>query len=594
MQLEQNKPEIVYNRYKHFYNIYNLLIKRYFCSDNTWLTEKTKSVINNLSKYSEKLNEPLENIRRTIRRKDQHCCIFVIGEGNFGKSSLINAILKQKLAEVDFLPKTWCIDIYKYGPQKVDFIFRDGFTQSLSYSEAKNKLEEIEKSNHSVLEEVVWYNDHINELKNFTIVDTPGLAQILCNKREKIDIEHYFDRADAVLWLLNSKKINSLPTEEFIKKLSPYSKKTIGVLNFWDTIQSSDDKNRVLSVAHDNFSSLVSEIIPVSCRYAMEGFQNNDLSKIKNSNIQYLKNKVENIYNNFNIKSKNIIIYNNVQILSNHVMTICKEENDSYINNLNLYKENIAIVNNTVSNCKSDLTNYIQTWSYDKLNRIQNNINSMTGVSLSYIKDQVIREDDLKSNSLLLQGEIENIFSRYMYFLKSSISTNKYVKNDYKINGTIFQQDILNSIDDIQNIEILSMKKLSLDNLYNGDFEKYCAYFVSLGNDLLGWVPGIGEMLKEKHESNLRQLRPKVKEYAKKWINEYKKNYFNQIIESNSNVSTVFKKSLKKEFDHYFENEYEVKNRISTILEYQNDLKSLSLLFTQSFLNIIDNYSVNN
>mgnify|MGYP001015502329 CR=1 FL=1 len=43
--------------------------------------------------------------------KEQPVYVMIVGDGKRGKSTLLNALIGQNLAEVNFLPKTWRIDL---------------------------------------------------------------------------------------------------------------------------------------------------------------------------------------------------------------------------------------------------------------------------------------------------------------------------------------------------------------------------------------------------------------------------------------------------------------------------------------------------
>ena len=45
--------------------------------------------------------------------------LFIMGMRKYGKSTLINALLRQKVAEMDFLPKTWKIDVLKVMKSRI-------------------------------------------------------------------------------------------------------------------------------------------------------------------------------------------------------------------------------------------------------------------------------------------------------------------------------------------------------------------------------------------------------------------------------------------------------------------------------------------
>jgi hypothetical protein len=58
--------------------------------------------------------------KRTDLERRQELLVFVVGEGNFGKSSIINRLLGRDVAEVSRFPKTWCVDLFHALPAGVE------------------------------------------------------------------------------------------------------------------------------------------------------------------------------------------------------------------------------------------------------------------------------------------------------------------------------------------------------------------------------------------------------------------------------------------------------------------------------------------
>ncbi|MBO8140931.1 MAG: 50S ribosome-binding GTPase [Firmicutes bacterium] len=142
--------------------------------------------------------------------------LFVVGMGKFGKSTLINALLGQKVAAMDALPKTWKIDVFTstLPPTAAEVRTYDGTVQTLTVDEAvqliadeetrraesertvQKRFREMSASLATVaekevlrqeLEEIHLYRSPIVEVRwpvaaeglarVFDVVDTPGLWQ---------------------------------------------------------------------------------------------------------------------------------------------------------------------------------------------------------------------------------------------------------------------------------------------------------------------------------------------------------------------------------------------------------------------------------
>ncbi|MFW5795091.1 MAG: dynamin family protein, partial [Bacillota bacterium] len=201
----------------------------------------------------ETINDELNMLSKGL---DKPFLLFIVGVGNYGKSTLLNALIGKRMAEVDALPKTWKIDIF-YGTNKNSLVkvkYKKGDTDYLNIKEAREFLakeeekrqiseikvyEEFEKRKNdldtikekeelkkaleknllyeSPVIEVDWPVKSNNLLKNFRLVDTPGLVQNLLGE-VKQNVNDYYHKADGVLWLLDTTKISANQSKEMLDK----------------------------------------------------------------------------------------------------------------------------------------------------------------------------------------------------------------------------------------------------------------------------------------------------------------------------------------------------------------------------------------
>ena len=92
--------------------------------------ELVKKDINNKESKSQELvlyiqKEIKENIK-SIKELENPFLLFVMGLGNYGKSTLINALLQDEIIETSDIPNTWKLDLFiKSDIEKVRITYND-------------------------------------------------------------------------------------------------------------------------------------------------------------------------------------------------------------------------------------------------------------------------------------------------------------------------------------------------------------------------------------------------------------------------------------------------------------------------------------
>jgi GTPase Era involved in 16S rRNA processing len=168
--------------------------------------------------------------------------ITILGEFKRGKSSLLNAILKQPILPVDVLPATAVVSEIHHGNQdKWKIHYNDGTV------EEKNL-------NHKELKAYTFEGDHdpklINRMelglpipfdnKSTVLVDTPGIGDL---NEHQFDVTYsYIPRSDLILFVLNAS--SPLSKSEFVYLKETVMKLKHGeiafVLNFKDRLDEDE------------------------------------------------------------------------------------------------------------------------------------------------------------------------------------------------------------------------------------------------------------------------------------------------------------------------------------------------------------------
>jgi tetratricopeptide (TPR) repeat protein len=261
-------------------------LERLFASRPGFETERLKILDKRLD-----LNDPSQLL------------VFVVGEGNFGKSSLVNSLLGRPVAEVSFKPKTWRIDLYhavaeggderaeirrsgmpdlrRFSIEQAKLLCKDQEEQikDLSKSAARPSAEAAEPDRLSgQIIEVNWYYAGLALPTNIVLVDTPGFEQFRPGLNSPTinsiggvngvafdldDIyENYYPRATLVLWAFKASKLNDRDTADTFAKLSQRGKRILGAVTYVDTVPEAQ-RPELLAKTASLFGSVVREFFPV-------------------------------------------------------------------------------------------------------------------------------------------------------------------------------------------------------------------------------------------------------------------------------------------------------------------------------------------
>jgi hypothetical protein len=281
--------------------------------------------------------------------------LFVVGEGNFGKSTILNALLGQGLSKVHFLPETRAFlrFVPKDNPSPNALLFcrlTDGVhdwlkarlpgpglvveelvdtrrwevpapeADALLREEAARCSDRAAQYEPGIVEveREVAIDDRSSLPQNIRVVDTQGLNQIFPDELDRAlagpaaatvadrfgawmnenprgkHLHWQLRRCDAVLWLAHARKSSSAVTLAALQQFRHYGKRTILAVTNIDRVDDGEvGRAAALAVVERTFGRYVDAVVPVNAKMAMEAVLARDLDAVSASGLLTLRDQVQ-------------------------------------------------------------------------------------------------------------------------------------------------------------------------------------------------------------------------------------------------------------------------------------------------------------
>lgn len=181
---------------------------------------------------------------QSIQQMDDLFLLVIVGEFNAGKSSVINALLGEKVLAEGVTPTTTHIQIIRYGAAQSQNVI-DNQIHLLTYP--------------------------AQLLSEISIVDTPGTNAII--REHEVLTNQFVPRSDLVLFITSADRPFTESERSFMEKVRQWGKKVIILINKIDILENSDDLTNIIDFVEANSRKLLGvkpEIFPVSARKALK------------------------------------------------------------------------------------------------------------------------------------------------------------------------------------------------------------------------------------------------------------------------------------------------------------------------------------
>lgn len=460
------------------------------------LTDINKS-LRFLNEVEFEIMNSLENLKELMNP----FLLFVIGNGNYGKSTLINALLEDSLIKTKDLPNTWKLDLFcksKEMKEIVEFSYINKEKEVMSlengekllleeekkFKESKKKifnylkeykidnnlevkaLEKYKKNlekKYLYISEIVEAKYYLNKngiLDDFIIVDTPGLNQNL-DKSLIASIKDYYIKSDGIIWIIDAQNIVSKNSCDLINdinklnRLTDLKKKMVLVVNKIDIIEKNNPYNldKIKLKVKEIYSNVFDDIVFISAKDAINGISENKEELVCRSNIRILKKSINTYFkrtaeiNQINSKRKNLSL-----------------KSEKILKNIDRYKRELykdISIYNTLKLEDSEKINKTKFYIIDLIKSIKNKscykdinmeilVQNLKEIELICNKEIKIIYQELSRKSNFIKGDKFNKYIDYNIY----ITKNKNIVIDYNLlksikskeKNNLSEETILNSI----------------------------------------------------------------------------------------------------------------------------------------------------
>lgn len=233
---------------------------------------------------------PVEELAGKIQQSAFY--LVVLGEFKRGKSTLVNALLKDNILPTAVVPLTSIVTMIRYGPEEEILVrFKNGKTQSIDRRHLADYVTERGNPDNSKGVDRVEIAYPAETLRGGVhLIDTPGVGSIFeTNTQATYD---FLPKVDAALFLFTVDPPISQSELAFLRDVRQYVSKIFFVQNKIDYVDPKD-REESLEFSKQVLKGIIQDgeirILPLSAKLALEGRLKEDHEKIAQSYFPQLE-----------------------------------------------------------------------------------------------------------------------------------------------------------------------------------------------------------------------------------------------------------------------------------------------------------------
>ena len=220
----------------------------------------------------------LDDLRTALQDLDGLFMLVVAGEFNAGKSSLLNALLGERVMPEGVTPTTDRITVVTYGERA---------------SETEDGPAIVRRTYPAEL------------LRDIALVDTPGTNAIILRHQELT--ERFVPRADLLLFVTSADRPFTQSEREFLELIGSWGRKVVMVVNKVDILEDDAQRQEVIRYVREHARETLGvtpEVYGVSAKAAAAARASGDDDALAASGITELENAVRERLGNERVRLK--------------------------------------------------------------------------------------------------------------------------------------------------------------------------------------------------------------------------------------------------------------------------------------------------
>lgn len=211
--------------------------------------------------------EDLANLKLALTDLEGMFLLVVCGEYNAGKSSLINALLGQKVMTEGVTPTTDRVTVLTYG----------------------ETLKDTEESAVLLRREFP-----ATILRDVAFVDTPGTNAVI--KEHQALTERFIPRADLILFVTSADRPFTESERAFLEMIASWGKKIVIVINKMDIVDSTEERKKIVAFVRDHARTTLGvtpQVFTLQSKLALRARQEGDAQVLALTGLPELEAYIE-------------------------------------------------------------------------------------------------------------------------------------------------------------------------------------------------------------------------------------------------------------------------------------------------------------